>query len=703
MGGHQPMAAPRVVGGSKRMNASLAKQALEIVERALDLSISDRPAFVERACAGNTVLRREVDSMLAFDRGISIEPVECPNSGVLAPADKDLSLAKRYELKNELGRGGMGTVYRAHDVLLDREVAVKVVHVNTIHYESARDRFALEARIGAKLQHPGIAPVYDLGRLPDGRVFFAMKLVVGKTLSSLLTARVDPADDRATLIQLFLQLCQTVAYAHSRKVVHRDLKPDNVMVGEFGEVQVMDWGLSTSASLGGDEFSQPPIRNCGGEDHPTAPHIPHSGVIAGTPAYMPPEQVEGRYCQRSDVFSLGAILCEVLTGTPPYAGDSLLEVYEMSREADLAGAYQRLNDCQADSELISLAKQCLQPVSQDRPADASSVAESVANYQRKVEERLRSAEVAAAQAETRSVEERKRRRVFGALIASGFAFVVVTLGSLVWHWGEQARHAEQLTVIQRDKAASLQAQVYRLNMTSAFAEFASQNYIQARRILDSTSTEHRAWEWHYLDGQLDQSFHNFPLPSRALAAAFVRSGDLLLALDKSNTAHVWDTMKSDEVSRSSIKGFAVAMAPNGHWILSCDQHPFLWDGLTGNVIRQFPKWPQPQHMPGHETFVYRRSAISANADHVAFPVDRHLCLFDGQTKKRLKQFRVHRLLSVRFSADGRWLVWTDGMTIHFWDVIAGGVRAGENHLLVGSRSGQSGDFQRQVESGHVES
>jgi serine/threonine protein kinase len=145
-----------------------------------------------------------------------------------------------YEQFGEVGRGGMGVVYRARDLSLDRNVAVKLLQDGYPADSPIARRFADEARITAQLQHPGIPPVHDLGTLPDGRHFLAMKLIKGSTLDHLLAGRPDPAHGRGRFVAAFEQVCQAVGYAHAHDVIHRDLKPSNVMVGAFGEVQVMD-------------------------------------------------------------------------------------------------------------------------------------------------------------------------------------------------------------------------------------------------------------------------------------------------------------------------------------------------------------------------------------------------------------------------------------------------------------------------------
>ena len=152
--------------------------------------------------------------------------------------------AARYRLGEEIARGGMGTVYRATDTVLGREVAVKVLQEKYAPDSGTARRFADEARITGQLQHPNVPAVHDLGVLPDGRPFLAMKLIKGETLEDLLKGRADPAEGRGRFVAAFEQVCQAVAYAHAHDVIHRDLKPANVMVGAFGEVQVMDWGLA---------------------------------------------------------------------------------------------------------------------------------------------------------------------------------------------------------------------------------------------------------------------------------------------------------------------------------------------------------------------------------------------------------------------------------------------------------------------------
>jgi serine/threonine-protein kinase len=373
-------------------------------------------------------------------------PVQPQSPEMPAPDDTG-----RYQLLGELGRGGMGAVLKGRDVDLGRDLAVKVLLEKHRDNPEVARRFVEEAQIGGQLQHPGVVPVYELGQFPDRRPFFTMKLIKGCTLAALLARRPGPAQDRPRFLKVFEAVCQTVAYAHSRGVIHRDLKPGNVMVGAFGEVQVMDWGLAKvlgegrgARDEGREKKEERDASSLAPRPSPLAPSSDrtHAGQLLGTPAYMAPEQARGetdRLDARADVFGLGAILCEILTGQPPYAPAQGLDACRLAARGDLAGALVRLEGCGADAELVALAKRCLAPLPDDRPQDAAAAAAELTAYLEGVEARLRQAELERAAAETRIVEERKRRRVQLALAAS--VLLTALLGGGGWLWAERAREA----------------------------------------------------------------------------------------------------------------------------------------------------------------------------------------------------------------------------------------------------------------------
>jgi eukaryotic-like serine/threonine-protein kinase len=383
------------------------------------------------------------------------EPPDEPNPLVMArsaemPELRD-NASSRYRLLGEIARGGMGVVFKGYDDDLGRSLAIKVLLDRHRGNADVLRRFVEEAQIGGQLQHPGIVPVHDLGVFPDRRPYFAMKLVQGRTLAALLAERSDPTHDLPRFLGIFEQVCQTVAYAHSRRVIHRDLKPSNVMVGSFGEVQVMDWGLAKVLPEGGvaDERK----RLDGAEDVTQVRTLrtevsgseSQAGSVLGTPAYMAPEQARGeidRIDERSDVFGLGAILCEILTGRPPYAGLSRGEVQAQAARADLTDALAQLDSCGAGEELTQLARDCMAARPSDRPRDAGAVARRITAYTTGAQERLRAVELAKAKAQARATEERKRRKLAVGL-ASALVGLVVTLGggSAWWAYDRQARAA----------------------------------------------------------------------------------------------------------------------------------------------------------------------------------------------------------------------------------------------------------------------
>jgi tetratricopeptide (TPR) repeat protein len=353
------------------------------------------------------------------------------------PAAPPPTSAGRYELREEIAHGGMGAVYRATDAAFTREVAVKVLLGKFGPDSDTAHRFADEARITGQLQHPGIPPVFDLGTLPDGRPFLAMKLIRGDTLDALLARRPDPSADRGRFVTAFERVCEAVAYAHAHGVVHRDLKPQNVMVGAFGEVQVMDWGLAKLLAEpdrpaadpdAGDEPAFGPSRD--GDALQT-----QDGSVLGTPAYMPPEQAVGAIKEidaRSDVFGLGGILAMILTGEPPFVGENPRTTWVMATRGETAGCLARLEASAADPELVALAKRCLAPKREDRPADAGAVARAVAALRAAADERARRAEMDRAEAAVREAEGRKRRRVWAGLAAVLTAGLVTAVVLAVW-------------------------------------------------------------------------------------------------------------------------------------------------------------------------------------------------------------------------------------------------------------------------------
>ena len=399
----------------------------QTLERIADRDLGASLALLPPATDGDSAFSRINDRTGTFS-GINLaetdpgsEPPILTKGGT--PFDES---AGRYQLLGEIARGGMGAVLKGRDPDLNRDLALKVLLEQHRDRTDLVERFMEEAQICGQLQHPGVVPVYELGSLPDRRPFFAMKLVKGQTLAVLLGRRDSPADDLPRFLSIFEAVFQTVAYAHARGVIHRDLKPSNVMVGSFGEVQVMDWGLAKVLPKNGQSApgpETPPVnetvvstpRSKGDSD------LSEAGSVLGTPAYMAPEQARGEteaVDRRADVFALGSILCEVITGSPAFGGASSLEILRAAGRADTAAAIDRLARCEADDELIALARDCLAADPKNRPADAGAVAERLTDYLAGVQERLRAAELARAaeaaraeEAEAKASAEQRARRL----------------------------------------------------------------------------------------------------------------------------------------------------------------------------------------------------------------------------------------------------------------------------------------------------
>ena len=519
-----------------------------------------------------------------------------------------------YEIRERIGSGGMGDVYRAREIAFDRDVAVKFLQDRYPADSAAARRFLDEARITAQLQHPAIPPVHHIGTLADGRPFLAMKLIKGETLADKLAS--NPGSPE--FIQVFLQICQAVGYAHARKVIHRDLKPANIMVGAFGEVQVMDWGLAKVLmnKEGSDtsevEAAATEIRSLRDSDSAT-----QSGSILGTPAYMAPEQAWGqmeRIDERTDVFGLGAVLCTILTGQPPYWGGDTNSIRLKAVRGDTGEAFARLDASGADPELIALCKRCLDAEQASRPRDAGEVARAVAEHLAAAEERARQAELdrvrsegERANAEIEARERRKRQRVQFALAGSVLLVVALTgfgagLASL---WQDAARaHGEaetardqiagekRLTEAARDDLARERERLVRVEYARtvdlAHREWKANNLDRARQLLDSCRTEQRGWEWHYVYRLSHPVQYSLDVEVQS-TASFSPDGRRIVTDGSENTAKVWDAATGKELL--TLSGHTATLRTTGFNADSSrivtgsdDGTARVWDARTGKAI-----------------------------------------------------------------------------------------------------------------------
>jgi serine/threonine protein kinase/WD40 repeat protein len=482
-----------------------------------------------------------------------------------------------------IARGGMGAVYRAKQMALGREVAVKVMTAQAESAEMA-ERFRREALVLGRLEHPNIVPIHDLGTDADGQLFYTMKLVKGRTLQHILNdLRLEHPEALRehrlpALLTIFCKVCDAIGFAHSQGIIHRDLKPENVMVGEFGEVLVMDWGLAKIQDYG--------TRRQGDAESPDAdislshrlmvsPSQTVAGAVMGTPQYMSPEQAWGQIDELdacSDIFSLGGILYAILTLRPPVEGTTLDEVLDKVRTGAITaptafGAVTASKGVQAKKGVVLEAKKItpLPHIAGGRvPAALSAVAmkalrvekadryQSVADLSADIEKYqggfATSAEQAGAWKQLKLLMLRHK-----AVTASLAAMVVLSAGFVIQVMSSERKarhHAEIATLNEKranDHAAESRRSLARAQIALADAAAASLDAAAMRRALDACPEELRDDSWRYLDSRVDSSFCELDKKHgpifRAIFTRGANGGECLLLQESGTKILVFDLVK----------------------------------------------------------------------------------------------------------------------------------------------------------------
>ncbi len=331
-----------------------------------------RRSIVSRPSPARAELARRIEALQTMDRRLH------------GPIDEDVTNRIRYESEIRQmsfhAKGGLGAVFVGEDHHLSRRVAVKFIHRNLARDPDSRRQFELEAEITGRLEHPGVIPLYGLGQSQDGRQFYTMRFIDGHTLDEAIrrfhthqTGELGVAFH--DLLHRFVSVCKTIAYAHNRGIVHRDIKPDNVMLGRYGETIVVDWGLACPVARderlrqSGEQTLLPKAAGSGSS----------SGQGAGTPAYMSPEQAsELAPTPSSDIYSLGATLYKILTGRPPVGGESLVEIKTRIIEGRVPKPSSMQKEVARPLEAICQRAMALRP--QDRYATALELAHDVERY-----------------------------------------------------------------------------------------------------------------------------------------------------------------------------------------------------------------------------------------------------------------------------------------------------------------------------------
>ena len=435
----------------------------ESLERGQKLSVEelcrDCPEYAE-------ALQAKIDALLKMDARLS---------GQLADSDSDSS-AETLSVKSEISqlafhaKGGLGAVYRAMESELNREVAVKFIHRNLVSSSDSCERFALEAEVTGRLEHPGVVPLYGLGQTEHGRLFYYMRYIDGETLDDAIVRFHRTAPKRGAmgihsvdfrqLLTSFTSVCRTIAYAHNRGIVHRDIKPANVMLGRYGETIVVDWGLAIPVArddrfrLSGEATLMPTPGSGSGTS---------SDVGVGTPAYMSPEQMSGLLpVPASDIYSLGATLYKILTGQPTFSGDDFQHLKQNVLEGKIPRPREKQPRASEELEAICLKAMSLQPA--QRYQTALELADDIELY-------LADAPVSAfAEPVQQKVVRwiREHKAAAQAIIATAAAILLISFVSAIRlkQLASDEKDARQLAV--QHSIAAEEARVRNLKLSAGF-------------------------------------------------------------------------------------------------------------------------------------------------------------------------------------------------------------------------------------------
>lgn len=530
--------------------------------------------------------------------------------GTLVPAVEEHP--GRYAPLREFAKGGMGKILLVRDTHLGRDIALKQLlpqHIPggtrtgapTIELLTVPiiARFLQEARVTGQLEHPSIVPVYELGYREDGSLYYTMKFVRGRSLQDALKDAPE-IKDRLPFLTHFLDLCQAIAYAHDRGVIHRDLKPLNVMIGEFGETVVIDWGIAKVK--GHQDLHASDLRGSVqtlqiGETEATAKTL--YGQTIGSPYYMPPEQAAGRVDEideRSDVYALGAVLYTILTGQPPYSGSKVKDF--LSKVEHFPPKPVRELEPDAPPELAAICDRALARNPADRYPSAKELRDEVEKY-------LSGGLVSAYEYRFSELLRRFIKRHRTVLTTSAIAAVLlIALGVFsyvrVTYQRNRAVAAEQVASEERDNAVrqeqiavaarnQAQRELYFADVALVQRAIQEQQMASARDRLEKSPAAYRDWEWGYLECLSNADLMTLRAGGRY--AAFAQNGAALITGGAGGTVALQDLRAGNTIRTFIDKagfGYALAASRDGARVaVSTERAVLVWDSASGDEIFRF--------------------------------------------------------------------------------------------------------------------